>query len=155
MESLPVVKSLQLRNILSFGDTSDAVPLGPLNVLIGPNGAGKSNLIEAIGMLRAAPRELSVPGGGVRDWIWKGAEKGAAALIEAVVDYPEGKTPLRYKLAFREVDQRLQIVDERIESEENPPKKQKPYFFFGYERGRPYLNIKGKERALQHEEIRP
>ena len=151
-----MLRSLQLRNILSFGDTPDVLPLGPLNVLIGPNGSGKSNLIEAIGLLHAAPRDLSKAvqeGGGIRDWVWKGALPNGAALIEAVIDYPEGKMPLRYRLAFREVGQRLQIVDERIENESKPANKPKPFFFFGYEDGLAYLNIKGKERALRREEI--
>src|SRR3989442_5263225 len=99
------MKDLQLRNILAFGDTFEALPLGPLNILIGPNGSGKSNLIEAIGLLHAAPRDLSKAvqeGGGIRDWVWKGALPNGAALIEAVIDYPDGKMPLRYRLAFRE-----------------------------------------------------
>ena len=43
------LKSLQVRNLLSFGDDSPEIELGDLNELIGPNGSGKSNLIEIIG----------------------------------------------------------------------------------------------------------
>ena len=67
-----LIHSLQLTNFLSFGAESEPLELQPLNVLIGPNGSGKSNLIEAVGLLQSAPRELSVPvreGGGVRDWL--------------------------------------------------------------------------------------
>jgi predicted ATPase len=158
MESLGVIKQLQLRNVLSFGEESQPFPLGSLNVLIGPNGSGKSNLIEALGVLRAAPRDLSRAvreGGGIRDWVWKGAKNEAAALIEAVVDYPHGNMPLRYRLEFRDAAQRLQIVDERIENETKAANKPKPFFYFGFERGRPYLNIRGKERELRREEIIP
>ena len=53
------IRTLQLRNLLSFGPDSPPIELGPLNVLIGPNGSGKSNVIEAIDLLRAsAPAEL-------------------------------------------------------------------------------------------------
>ncbi len=152
------MKSVELRNILSFGDASGVLPLGPLNVLIGPNGSGKSNLLEAISLLRAAPRDLSArvrEGGGIRDWVWKGAKTGASATIEAVLEYPRGSMPLRYRLAFRELEQRLQIVDERIENERKPANKPKPFFYFGYERGGPMLNIKGEERELRREDISP
>ena len=73
----PILKELHLQNILSFGPDTKPIPLGPLNVLIGPNGSGKSNLLEAISLLRAAPRDLSAPvkeAGGVRDWLWKGTK---------------------------------------------------------------------------------
>ena len=66
---------IKLENILSFGPDAQELDLEPLNVLIGPNGSGKSNLIEVIGLLKAAPRELTKPiieGGGVANWIWKG-----------------------------------------------------------------------------------
>ena len=70
-----LLRSLKLTRVLSFGPETEAVELRPLNVLIGPNGSGKSNFIEAIGLLRAAPRELAGPvrdGGGIGEWIWKG-----------------------------------------------------------------------------------
>jgi predicted ATPase len=47
------LKSLQIRNLLSFGNDSPRIELGDLNILIGPNGSGKSNLIEIIGLLWA------------------------------------------------------------------------------------------------------
>ncbi len=70
-----LIHSLKLTNFLSFGPDSEPIELGPLNVLIGPNGSGKSNLIEAIGLIQAAPLKLVAPiivGGGVREWLWKG-----------------------------------------------------------------------------------
>jgi predicted ATPase len=77
-----LLQSLKLTNVLSFGPDAKVVALRPLNVLIGPNGSGKSNFLEAIGLLRAAPRELVVPvreGGGVGEWIWKGHGQGPGA----------------------------------------------------------------------------
>ena len=66
------IKHIKLENLLSFGPDTEALELRPLNVLIGPNGSGKSNLIEAIGLLKATPRDLTIPireGGGIRDWL--------------------------------------------------------------------------------------
>ena len=45
---------IKLKNVLSFGPDAPELELKPLNVLIGPNGSGKSNLIETIGLLKAA-----------------------------------------------------------------------------------------------------
>src|SRR5712692_5673426 len=129
----PAMKSIHLRNLLSFGDQSDPLELRSLNVLIGPNGSGKSNLIDAIGLLQGAPRDLMVPvreGGGVRDWLWKGVSSLPTAALEVVVDYPHGPEPLRYRLAFTEVAHRLEVVDERIESANITPGYVKPFFFF-------------------------
>ena len=61
------LKRITLTNFLSYGETVPAIELGPLNVIIGPNGSGKSNLIEAIELLRATPKDLLTPirdGGG-------------------------------------------------------------------------------------------
>ena len=80
------LKSLTLSNILSFGPEPHTVELGPLNVIIGPNGSGKSNFIEAIGLLKATPRDIREPireGGGIDEWLWKGGEKEPTAILEA------------------------------------------------------------------------
>ncbi len=153
-----LIHSLQLTNFLSFGAESEPLELRPLNVLIGPNGSGKSNLIEAVGLLQSAPRELSVPvreGGGVRDWLWKGAKGTPTAELEAVIDYPDGKMPLRYRLAFTEVGQRFELVDERLENREPYPRYPQPYRYFGYQNGRPMLNVKDEHRELRREDIHP
>src|SRR2546423_15155449 len=83
-----LLQMLQPTNLLSFGPDSGEIPLGPLNVLIGPNGSGKSNLIEVVRLLRAAANDESPgvirQGGGIREWLWKGA-KDPRAAIEAEV----------------------------------------------------------------------
>ncbi len=48
-----LLRTIRLKNLLSFGPDSDEIELKSLNVLVGANGAGKSNLIEAIDLLRA------------------------------------------------------------------------------------------------------
>ena len=152
-----LIHSVQLNNFLSFGPSAGTVPLRPLNVIIGPNGAGKSNLLESIALLQSAPEQLLKPireGGGVRDWLWKGGQGTPTAALEVVLDNSKGPQRLRYQLAFTEVGQRFQIVDERIENEK-PISAQHPqaYFYYHFNHGRPVLNVKNKKRALQQEDL--
>ena len=97
---------IKLENILSFGPEAQELELKPLNVLIGPNGSGKSNLIEVIGLLRAAPSDFTVPmreGGGIDNWIWRGERGATKARVEVLVKNPYAyldKQPLRYSLEF-------------------------------------------------------
>jgi predicted ATPase len=155
-----MIKSLTLTNLLSFGPEPTTLQLGRLSILIGPNGCGKSNLVEAISLLRSAPEKLVVPvrdGGGVIDWLFKdvNAKQVPIARIEAVVERPQ-QSSLRYKLSFTGVAQRLEVTDERVESEYARQSEANPYFFFGYENGRPMLNLSdGNRRYLRREEIDP
>lgn len=152
-----LIHAIKLNNFLSFGPEASEVPLGPLNVIIGPNGSGKSNLLESIALLRSAPEQLMTPireGGGVRDWLWKGGQDTPTASLEVLIDNPKGAQKLRYRLTFTAVGQRFEIVDEQIENEEPVDKKHlKPYFFYHFNRGRPTLNVKGKNRTLQIEDV--
>ncbi len=57
--------------------------LRPLNIIIGPNASGKSNLIDAIGLLKAAPDDLGARirrGGAFFEWIWKGKSEKSPSL---------------------------------------------------------------------------
>jgi len=163
--TMPLLKSITLRGFLSFGPDSGAVPLTSLNVIIGPNGAGKSNFVEALSVLRAVPRDLPLPireGGGVRDWIWKGKPETDRASVEVVfsggtVTQPEQAHPaVRYRLTFGTEGDRFTVLDERIENESPNPGEPKPYFYFGYEHGRPMFNVKGQgRRFLKREDIDP
>lgn len=152
------LKSIALNNFLSFGDTAPAIELGPLNVIIGPNGSGKSNLLEAIELLRATPKDLLTPirdGGGVRDWLWKGGSTPIVAKVEAVVDYPQGPVSLRYVLSFTEVGQRFEIVDEKVENESPDQGHAQPYFYYRFQNRQAVLNVKGRQRGLRYEDIDP
>ena len=69
-----LIKSLRLKNILSFKDTE--LELRPLNVLIGANGSGKSNLLDVIALLQAVPNDLAGflrRNGPTGDWVWNGS----------------------------------------------------------------------------------
>lgn len=155
-----LLKSIQLTNFLSYGASSEPIELQSLNVVIGPNGSGKSNLLEAIELIRAAPKDLLTPirdGGGVRDWLWKGGGGTATptATIDAVFDNPKGTADLRYVLSFTEVGQRFEILDERVENEKPDVGYDQPRFFYRLQNGQGVLNVKEGKRFLQREEIDP
>ena len=140
------IKSIKLTNFLSYGPSSDETELKSLNVLIGPNLSGKSNLIEALGILRSAPKDLGEPireGGGIREWLWKGSKGGITATLTAILDNPSGQQPLRYTLSFAMVGQRLELVDESLENKEKSGSWEKDvYFYYRYQRGAPVLNVR-------------
>ena len=150
---------IKLQNILSFGPDEQELELRPLNVLIGPNGSGKSNLIEVIGLLQAAPWELTTPinnGGGVSQWLWRGQPGASSGHVEAIVANPSGPPALRHGLGFAEQGQQFQLIDERIESEEPYPGHENSYIYFGLRDGRAVLNYKdGTQRQLRYEGLNP
>ncbi|MDD4455385.1 MAG: AAA family ATPase [Candidatus Methanomethylophilaceae archaeon] len=167
----PVLKEIHLRNILSFGPDTKPLPLGPLNVLIGPNGSGKSNLLEVIGLLRAAPKDLSAPvkeAGGVHDWLWKGAKNPTASIEVIIYNQASPNMPIRHSFSFVEHGKRFEVTAERIENREPFPSYRDPFFFYRNENG--YIKLKGKpqyqdrvfsergeseERQLPREKIDP
>lgn len=137
------LRTMRVRNVLSFGPESSEFELQSLNVLIGPNGSGKSNLIEAIALLQAAPGNLLEPiqtGGGINEWLWKGSESTPVAEIEATVSYAQGKVPLRHRLSLTMVGQRAELVDEAIEDEQGGGAD--VGFYYRYRRGSPILNAR-------------
>lgn len=144
-----MIRTVTLNGFLSFRSEPSVIELGPLNVLIGPNGAGKSNLIEALALLRTAPldpglsREIAA-GGGIQEWLWKGDDGAERATMEFVLEHPElgMKTPLRHRLVLGREGESFALVDERIEDEQASPGEEKPYFYFGYESGRPMINAR-------------
>lgn len=111
-----LIRHLAPKNFLSFGPDNAGIDLRALNVFIGPNGSGKSNLIEAISFLRAAPKdmgEVTRKGGGVSEWIWKGARDQRAKLTVTFMD--RGATvPLVHEVAFGAAGGRFDLVEEKI-----------------------------------------
>ncbi len=152
-----LIQRIKLNNLLSFGPDMESLDLKPLNVLIGPNGSGKSNLIEAVSLLQAAPRNLTDPireGGGIRDWIWRGEPRASSAHIEAILERPFAPQALRYCLGFAEKGQRFELTSEWIGNEHPGPDHQKPYIYYELQGSRATLNYKGlNERRLRPEEI--
>jgi predicted ATPase len=112
-----LIQTIRLTNLLSFGPKTEEFELLGLNVLIGPNGSGKSNLIEAIGLLQACPRDLQVPiraGGGVAEWLWKGGRSVPEAEIKVTASYPKGPLPLHHALTFTAAGFRFGLETEMI-----------------------------------------
>jgi predicted ATPase len=154
-----LIRHLAPKNFLSFGPDNTGIELRGLNLLIGPNGSGKSNLIEAISLLRSAPkdfRDVTRKGGGVSEWIWKGDPREPASL-DWVVSNPKNRLPLRHIVAFRSVAQAFTLDDERIEeSERRLESEQDVYFYYRYEHGHPTVNtVAAQRRTLARETIEP
>jgi predicted ATPase len=139
-----LIQSIRLQNFLSFGPDEPEIELKSLNVIIGPNGSGKSNLIEAMDLLHATPKDLLDPirdVGGVSEWLWKGSKKTPMAELDATIFYPEGIMPLRHKISFTRVGQRFELVDEAIENHHPEGMGLKDVrFFYRYQQGPPVLN---------------
>jgi hypothetical protein len=161
----PLLKSITLEGFLSFGPEAVTIPLTPLNVLIGPNGSGKSNLVEALSVLRALPKDLSLPirqGGGIKDWLWwrEGYEGGPVARLEVL--FAKGKVSVlargpavRYYLVLGALSDSFMVLDERAENESLEEGGLKPHFYFGYENGRWILNARHERREIQRADIDP
>ena len=161
------IRKLRLDGLLSFAPGSEAFELRDLNVLIGPNGSGKSNLIEALELLSATPRDFAATvrdGGGSAEWLWKGGEAVRPAEIEAVLESSAPRDrPLRYRLTFTAVQDRLEVLDEAIEEVERDPGRPDAAdvcFYYRFQHGHPVLNVRNHagdmvERRLRREDLLP
>ncbi|WP_231471435.1 AAA family ATPase [Thioalkalivibrio sp. HK1] len=144
-----LIRNIKLNNLLSFGPDTTSLKMEPLNVLIGPNGAGKSNFIEIIGLLKAMPKDITVPireGGGIGNWIWRGESKDRSAKIEVEIDNPmglsmKGSQALRYMVAFAESGQRFELTDELIEGASSHPN---PPMYYKMRKGAAMLKYRGE-----------
>ncbi len=167
MKGMKFIETIRLENILSYGASDEPFPLEPLNVLIGPNASGKSNLIEALSLLAAAPRDLQAPireGGGVRDWLWKGSPRTATAAIDATLQYTEAPLALRYKLSFTQAGSRFELSDEVVEDGkqwtggEGQPVT---HYRYRFENGPPMIHMvtinpeNRLQRRLQWDDVKP
>lgn len=159
------IESLRLSGFLSFAPGSEPFELQNLNVLIGPNGSGKSNLIEAIELLAAMPRDFAAAirdGGGPREWLWKGNDRDEPAEIETILSGAPKAPPLRHRIKFTAVERRIEVVDEAIEERDPAPGRPKDsdvLFYYRFQQGHPVINIKDgsgtKARHLQREHLLP
>lgn len=159
-------ESIQLNGFLSFPPDSPPFEMKPLNVLIGPNGAGKTNFLEAFSLLNATPVDFAAAvrrGGGPAEWFWKGAGRDNVARINAILGYSPTGRPLRYKLAFTESGQRVEVTDEAIEdSRPDHPDMPDVRFYYRFQQGRPVINVREngknrqyKERHLERDSLPP
>ena len=154
------LKSLHLQNLLSFGPDAQPITFGALNVLIGPNGSGKSNLIEAIGLLAAAPRSLSDAfrdGGGIGEWSWKGIKPRLSAKLGAVIGPSTNLEqfldpyPLAHTLTFREFSHSIDIQNETIQDTHEGKNNE---VYFSYADDGPQIRQQGSMRTLDRKEFK-
>ena len=159
------IQSLRLDGLLSFAPGSAPFELRPLNVLIGPNGSGKSNLLEALALLSATPHDFAAAireGGGAGEWLWKGGDSETPAEIDVLLEAgTPTHRPLRYRLAFAAVQNRVEIVDEAVEELRRvSPDKSDVYFYYRFQHGHPVINVRDDhgglvDRRLQRESLLP
>ena len=156
MKGKRLIRTIRLDNILSYGSWEEEFHLEPLNVFIGPNASGKSNLIEVLSLLAAAPtRDLQAPireGGGVHEWLWKGAPRLGTAIVDVTIEYPT-KQPLRYRLSFTEIGARFELLEEAIENEKPRKKNEEPFAFYRYLRGRAKLNVLSQDQSRSYQSL--
>lgn len=153
-----LLQQIKLTNFLSFGPETTSIDLKSLNIIIGINGVGKSNLIEAVALMRAAPRDIGAvvrKGGGASEWIWKG-KRESVATIDVVFINPKGSQPLVHSLSFYSENARFQLQDERVENEYPYGNQDDPYFYYRFQNGHPIVNTNDeKGRQLARETIDP
>lgn len=141
---MPLIRRLGLRGLLSFPPDMEPFELQPLNVLIGPNGSGKTNLIEALELLRAMPTDFAAAvrdGGGAAEWLWKGENPVREARIDIETDgeaMPTGR-PIRYRLDFTEVNDRIEVLEEAMEDAGSEDGREEPQFSYRLDRGNPII----------------
>ena len=114
----PLIQSLKVNNLLSFGPDSPAMELGPLNVIIGANGSGKSNLFDVLALLKNAPGRFDQPiidsGCPLREWFWKSLDhQNLPAIIETVI--PINDYPVTHKILFHG-EERVVIEEEVVKN---------------------------------------
>jgi predicted ATPase len=117
MEGKRFLRSIELKNILSYGPEGVKLELEPLNVLIGPNGSGKSNLIQALRILQEAPNDFAIPireGGGIEEWIWKGARSGSSIASIGVQILSLNDFDIGYDLEFTAEGSGIHVLHEEI-----------------------------------------
>lgn len=160
-----LIHSIKLTNFLSFGSSGVEVPLLPLNIIIGPNGSGKSNLIEAIDLLRNAPKDFHKPireGGGVRDWLWKGSQNVSPAASVDVMVANHDKDNLRYFFSFANEKQVFKLLNELVEKVPLPQSGKllpvlKKWYLYQLNKGKPVLKVRnettGTSRDIQPDDL--
>lgn len=147
----PLIRSIRLENLLSYGSKGEEVKLEPLNVIIGRNASGKSNLVEALGLLRSTSSSLAShirEAGGISDYLWKGANGNSPGLpvasLSVVVEYPNGVGPLRYDLGFTMAGQAVMLVHELIRNERRQSSRKRDVdVFYNFHEGEAVLSVVG------------
>jgi predicted ATPase len=100
--------------------------------------------------MRAAPRDYQDVvrrGGGVREWLWKGAPE-ANGHMAWVVANPVGSQPIRHDLAFQAVGQNFGLVQEIVQSSQNNDCQESSDIFYRYAQGQPIIRAQGRSGQI-------
>ena len=159
-----LIHGINLQSLLSFGPRPESMYLAmkPLNVLIGPNGSGKSNLIEAISLLQAAPRDIATvvrESSDVEDWVWKGSQGvSEPTVVSALVKDVNKEKDYIYFLAFSSIGNKFEVAEEIIANPPSTGEGSDPYVYFQKRGTLSKLNHefnRSEELKLEREEIDP
>jgi len=110
------IKSIRIRNLLSFGPDTEEFEMKSLNVLIGANASGKSNFIEAIKLLQSLPKSITenvLDAGGIEELLWKGIEPPPTAEINTLLEYNPGRG-FAHNISFSARNSRFDLRGESI-----------------------------------------
>ncbi len=112
-----LLRSITLRNILSFGPDTPPLELRALNVLIGPNGSGKSNLLDAVELLKKAPKDDYLGGFIYSNYIiWRGKPEPSDAQITADVNADSNEQPIRHRINIGKFYLTTHSIHEQIDA---------------------------------------
>lgn len=151
-----LIRKMKVSGLLSFGREGIDLELKPLNVLIGPNGSGKTNLLETIGLLKASATHLPSPineSGGIKEWLWKGSPPAIKASVDVVIDSSNPDMPIRHAFEILGFNNRVELMDERIENEHAYNLEQDVYFYYRFQHGDPVINDMSYESRGLHREF--
>ena len=119
MSNQPFIRQLTLRNFCRSAAKLLRLTSNRSMLLIGPNASGKCNLVEAIGVLRAATKDMAQPfrEAGIAEWLWKGPGKRQPppeAVIDAIFLQSETGVSLDYTLIVTQgAGGKTELVDQR------------------------------------------
>lgn len=140
-----MIKHIKASNLLSFGPDGLDLEMRNLNVLIGPNGSGKSNFLDLLDLLRVLPSDdVQGPirrGGGITEWIWKGADSNSTSQVEVLIDYPIAPKLLKHTLKIANFQEQLYLADERIADDGAVGQSDGVYFYYLNVVGTPFINF--------------
>ncbi|MDR2751474.1 MAG: AAA family ATPase [Clostridiales bacterium] len=150
-----LIRSIMLKNFLSFGDYDQWLDLEPLNVVIGGNGKGKTNFVNAFEFLSKIPKDLDKylrDCGGVDEWLFnidEDVNSTPVAEIKAIFERAQTEVDefLSYEMSFTSEGGSFRLVDEKIENkgEQTMFRRKRPTFYYHYENGSPFVrSIKNK-----------
>lgn len=128
MADVRMLHSLRLTDVLSFGPAGQTIELEALNVLIGPNASGKSNVIEAIALLKAMPRQFAKAMAeldGVQNVLWKGeldaVMAGAIGTLLVSLGGPSAGSELWHSVSLLPTERRWALYESIRDSSIDAP----------------------------------